>query len=303
MIASLSRSTTQQYNVTLKLWWNYCISNNHCVFDSSISYILSFLTDQFNKGATYGTLNSHRSALSLFLGDNVGSNELIRRLLKGVFKLRPNLPKYKHTWDPQVVLNHIAEWYPNSEITFDKITKKVVILLALCTGHRVQTLSLIKISNIVISTNGVRISISDIIKTSGPGKEHPVLFLPYFKDKPSICPASTLRDYLSATEDKRPPEVSNLLITVKRPHRGATAQSISRWIKQVLEESGVDVSVYSAHSTRHASTSAAAAAGVSVDVIRKAAGWTSSSQAFAKFYNRPIIDEGKFATSVCNISE
>ncbi|KAI8440715.1 hypothetical protein MSG28_009058 [Choristoneura fumiferana] len=78
---------------------------------------------------------------------------------------------------------------------------------------------------------------------------------------------------------------------MKRPHRDATAQSISRWIKQVLAKSGVDVSIFSAHSTRHAATSTAAAAGVSIDVIRKTAGWTATSQTFAKFYNRSIIDE------------
>ncbi|XP_060804898.1 uncharacterized protein LOC132902730 [Amyelois transitella] len=46
----------------------------------------------------------------------------------------------------------------------------------------------------------------------------------------------------------------------------------ARWIKTVLSESGVDASVFKAHSTRHAATSAAGAAGVSVETIRKAAG-------------------------------
>ncbi|XP_049886475.1 uncharacterized protein LOC126380940 [Pectinophora gossypiella] len=300
MLASLSDNTIMQYNVTLKLWWTYCHENKHNVFEGSVAIVLSFLTEQYNKGASYGSLNSHRSALSLFLGDNIGSNESVKRLLKGAYRKRPNLPKYSFTWDPQVVLNCIAEWYPNEELTLERITKKLVILLALCTAHRVQTFSLIKVDNIVISSSGVRIFITDIIKTSAANREQPRLFLPFFTDRPNICPATTLRDYLSITSDKRPESVPNLLLTVKRPYKSASAQSISRWIKQVLAESGVDVNTFSAHSTRHASTSAAAASGLSVDIIRKTAGWTKDSEIFAKFYHRRVIDESDFARSVCN---
>lgn len=88
------------------------------------------------------------------------------------------------------------------------------------------------------------------------------------------------------------------MLTYKKPHKPASSQSISRWIKQLLAESGVDVEKFSAHSTRHASTSTALAAGLSVDVIRKTAGWTSTSTAFARFYNRPIESEGVFAKTV-----
>lgn len=295
MLASLSSNTIQQYNVTFKLWWDFCNANNHNIFDRSIPTVLCFLSEQYMKGTSYGSLNSHRSALSLLLGDNIGAEDLVKRLLKGAFKLKPIFPKYCSTWDPQIVLNYVSNWYPNRELSREKITKKLVILLALCTAQRVQTLSLIKIENINICSNGINIAIKDIIKTSAAGREQPTLYLPYFQENPRICPATTLKDYLNVTNDDRPANVSNLLITMKRPYKSATAQSISRWIKQALAESGVDVAAFSAHSTRHASTSAAAAAGVSVDAIRKAAGWTKTSQVFAKFYHRPIVQDNNFA--------
>lgn len=209
------------------------------------------------------------------------------------------MPKYASTWDPQIVLGHISEWAPNSQLNLDKLTKKLVVLLALCTAHRVQTFSLIKIRNIKINDNGVEIIITDIIKTSGIGREQPVLFLPYFTDNIAICPATTLKDYISVTRDLRPPSCDHLLITVKRPHKNAKAQSISRWIKQTLGASGVDVAVFGAHSARHAATSAARKSGLSLDLIRKTAGWSASSQTFAKFYHRPIIEHVNFAKSVC----
>ncbi|CAH2209141.1 jg16987 [Pararge aegeria aegeria] len=290
MMASLADNTIKQYNVTLKLWWQFCSSHNIDVFNGSISDMLSFLTHQFNNGCSYGSLNSHRSALSLLLTNfDVGSDVCIKRLLKGAYKIRPNKPKYTSTWDPQLVLNHVSNWYPNLELSIEKITKKLVILLALCTAHRVQTFSLIKMKNVSITQTGVKIAITDIIKTSAPRRDQPILSLPFFRDNINICPASVLKDYIFVTKNMRTPNVGNLLLTFKKPHKATTAQSISRWIKQVISESGVDVNTFSAHSIRHAATSAAYHAGLSLDTIRKTAGWSSTSLAFARFYNRPIL--------------
>lgn len=299
MLASLSDNTKKQYSVSYKLWWQFCKTNNMNIFESTVAKVISFLTEEFNKGASYGSLNSHRSALSLLLGNNVGSDECIKRLLKGAYKLKPSRPKYTHTWDPQIVLNHISNWYPNRDLELSQLTKKVVILLALCTAQRVQTLSLIKISNIYISDAGVKILITDVIKSSAPGREQPILYLPFFIENKNICPATVLTDYIHVTKKLRDKNINNLILTIKKPHKTATAQTISRWIKLVLSESGVNTSIFSAHSTRHASTSSANSAGVCIDTIRKTAGWTSRSQTFAKFYKLNVINEAEFAESVC----
>lgn len=297
-MSSLSQNTLRQYNGTYKLWWQFCSTNKSNPYKSTLTPILIFLTEQFNKGAAYGSLNSHRSALSLLIGSNITHDERVKRLLKGAYKLRPAAPKYSFTWDPQIVLNFIAEWVPNKDLSIEKITKKLVVLLALCTAHRAQTLSLIKLDNVKIGPTGVQIGISDVIKTSAAGREQPVLFLPYFHENKAICPATAIEDYINMTNNIRSMTTNNLILTYKRPHKPATSQSISRWIKQVLSASGVNVSTFSAHSTRHAATSTASASGVSLDIIRKTAGWTNKSQSFAKFYHRQILNNDSFAKSV-----
>lgn len=302
MLASISENTMKQYSTTYKLWWQFCLEKNINTFEAPLSAVIGFLVELFNKGASYGTINSHRSALSLLLGNNVGSDERIKRLLKGIYRKKPTRPKYNTTWDPKTVLDYVSKWYPNSDLNLAKISKKLSILLALCTSHRVQTFSLIKTTNITRSASGIKITIPDMIKTSAPNRDQPVLFLPYFVDNPSICPARTLDDYLNVTIGLRPEGTDSLLLTYKKPYKKASSQTISRWIKQTLEESGVNVTIFSAHSTRHASTSAAASAGVCIDTIRKTAGWSTSSMTFARFYNRPVTDEGNFARSVCAIS-
>lgn len=300
MLSSLANNTIQQYNCTYKLWWSYCNNLNLNPYTTrSETTVLSFLTNLFDQGAAYGSLNSHRSALALLLDCDLGNYKLIGRFFKGVYKLRPTLPKYLGTWDPQIVLNHIAHWKPHSEISLEKLTKKVTILLALCTAHRAQTFSLIKINNIRIGVDSIKINISDIIKTSGANRAQPLLILPFFRENEDICPATAITDYLCRTERLRTDTLNNLLLTFKPPHRPASSQTVSRWVKQVLAESGVDVATFSAHSTRHAATSAAKSAGVSLDVIRKTAGWTSTSGTFAKFYDRPLVNDDIFARSVC----
>lgn len=300
MLTSISNSTMKQYEVTYRLWWNYCSKNNIIdFFNPPVESVITFLVEIFQNGASYGSINSHRSALSLLLIYKIGSNECIKRILKGMYKQRPTRPKYTNIWDPQIVLNHVSSWYPNRTLSLEKLTKKVSILLALCTAHRVQTLSLLKVSNISRSQSGLKILVSDVVKTSAAGREQPVLLLPYYLDNVQICPATTIDDYLINTADLRTDGMDNLLLTFRKPNRKATSQTISRWIRQVLSESGIDLGVFGAHSTRHASTSAAASAGIDINTIRRTAGWTSTSSTFMRFYNRPLQDEGSFARAAC----
>lgn len=289
MISSLSKNTLLQYNSSIKLWWQYCSDKNiYDLHNVTVNDLLDFLSDCFQKGSSYGTLNNHRSAISLISLNTIGNDDRIKRFFKGVFKLRPSYARYSVTWDPIIVLDFLANFHPNDSLPLEILTKKLVVLLSLATGHRTQTLSLIRIKNIQRFADRIIIKVTDIIKTSSIGKSQPILDLPFFTERPSICPAETLITYMNITSNHRSTNEEKLILTYKRPYQAATPQSLGRWIKQTIEESGVDTNIFRAHSTRHAATSAAYRAGVSVDTIRKAAGWSQQSAVFANFYNRPI---------------
>lgn len=89
-----------------------------------------------------GSLNSLRSALSLIIGSHLGTNDQIKRLFKGFFKLRPTAPKYNSTWNVSILLKHIEDNYLDKN-NLEKNTRKTVTLLALASGQRAQTLALI----------------------------------------------------------------------------------------------------------------------------------------------------------------
>lgn len=101
----------------------------------------------------------------------LGKNEKIQRFFKGVAKLRPAARRYDSTWDPKIVLRFLSTFYPKEEISLENLSLKLVTLLALATGHRMQTLSLIDTRNIYRETkNELEIKIPDSLKTFGPKK-------------------------------------------------------------------------------------------------------------------------------------
>lgn len=303
MVASLADNTVKQYDTSLRKWFTHCHVSGIDPYNASITDVLLFLTQIFDTGARYGTLNSCRSALSLLLGQEKINIDCISRYFKGIFRLRPPLPKYNLTWNIDLVLNYLSNWYPNEDLGLEKISKKLVTILALVTAHRAQTLSKIKISNIVTSESGTIIKIPDLIKTSRLGSLQPLLSLPFFEQKPQICPARTLHTYLDQTRQLRQSQQS-LFISFKKPYREVTSQTLGRWVKDTLKKCGINTEVFTAHSTRHAATSKAYKSGISLDTIRKSAGWSATSAVFAKHYNKVITDNmitsDEFARNILN---
>ena len=64
----------------------------------------------------------------------------------------------------------------------------------------------------------------------------------------------------------------------------------------MLGLAGINTELFSAHSTRCASTSKATAS-VSTDVILATAGWTEEST-FRKFYNKPVAVTNQMSVAV-----
>lgn len=163
------------------------------------------------------------------------------------------------------------------------------MLLALTSAHRLQTLSLIKLKNIHINPASKEIAIPDNIKTSGKNKYQPILSFPFFKEKPQLCVGSTICHYINLTKSLRPKSEKRLILTTRKPYKPASTQTLSKWLKKVLDLSGIESNIFKGYSTLHAASSAAARAGLNIEIIRKTAGWSEKSLVFNKFYNKPLL--------------
>lgn len=227
---------------------------------------------------------------------DLGADPTMRRFSKGMSRLRPSQPKYGNTWDPQQILNYI-ENLP-TPLSLPVLSQKLVTLLALITGGRLQTISVIKLGNIIQNQDDIQISITERIKTSGLNREQPTLHIPFFKQRPALCVASTLKEYLKTTAPLRNSQEKFLFLTTRKPHSVANKQTISRWVREILASAGIDTSTFKPHSIRHASSSAALKQGISLEVICRTAGWSERTETFAKFYNRPLSKKTDYAKAI-----
>ena len=103
-----------------------------------------------------------------------------------------------------------------------------------------------------------------------------------------------MKAYLDGTSALRG-GAQQLFVSYSKPFKSVSRDTISRWVKTVMQKSGIDVNLFKQHSTRAAATSKAYFKSVPLEHILSAAGW-SSSDTFAKFYKKPVINTDSFST-------
>ena len=109
-----------------------------------------------------------------------------------------------------------------------------------------------------------------------------------FDQEPNLCVIPHLKAYVDDTSvHKGDTNRNQLLLSFQKPFKPVSMDTISQWIRNVFKDVGIDTTKFGAHSTRAASTSAAAKAGKPIEVILKSAGW-SNWGIFAKFFQKPI---------------
>lgn len=169
ILESWSEGTRKQYNNVLKKWESFCGKEEINVLQTSVDKVLLFLSELFDSGVGFSAINTARSALSAILppvdGRPVGEHPLVSRLLKGVKAKRPSLPRYKYTWDPSLVINHLRK----GSDSLKDITLHLTMLLALVSGQRAQTLHALKVSDMSSSESEITLVISSPLKASWDG--------------------------------------------------------------------------------------------------------------------------------------
>ena len=175
----------------------------------------------------------------------------------------------------------------------EQLTKKLVILLCLLSASRVQTIAKINIDYIHLGDEEVTIYIPSLLKSTKPSFHQQPILLTHYAPNPKLSITSCLTEYLERTKNIRenlPGNPKNLILSYAYPHMPVSSSTIARYAKSFLKEAGIDIKVFSAHSTRASSSSKADAAGLSLVNICKAAGWKTEST-FRRFYQLPVKRE------------
>ena len=290
-MASWQDSTQKQYAGYLQKWQRFCSGRKVDIFSPPVEEVLHFLTELFEANCGYSALNTARSVLSTFIvlpgNISVGNHPLVTRFMKGVFQSRPTFPKYAEIWDVNVVLSYLKTLSPVAKLSLKDLTYKVTMMLMLLSGQRIQTIQLLDLKDMTVSKSQFTFKVSSKVKHTKPGRHlQDLKFTAYAPDR-RLCIYTYLQKYLAVTKPLRRDE-TKLLISFHKPYQAVSRDTIRRWIKQVLSNSGIDTNVFSAYSTRSASVSAANLKGVPLDKILLAGGWSHAST-FSEYYNKPIV--------------
>ena len=277
------KGTKTKYKSVQRAWIRYCkdLRIDHTKPDTFT--FVNFLASGFERKLKWGTLRSYVPALSSYLR-HVDIYQ-VRKLLRGVFNLRPPVARYTAIWDVNTVLDYLGAMRTDN---MKDLSMKLATLLMILSGNRVNMLTHFSISNMFITEEECTFVFSHVLKNTRPGfNAQPMTFRAYpFCD--TLCPVKTIWQYVhlrnSVTNDTQ-----FFVTTTKKNgvHRGATSDTIARWIKEMLGLSGIDSGKYPAHSCRSASTSAALFRGINLGTIIKSASW-SNVKTFKTYYLRDI---------------
>ncbi len=286
--------THRQYDCYLKKWVYYCKSVNINAMNPTINDVLSYMLSCYKSGLGYSGLGTLRSALSKIIkidGKPLGQHEYVSLFLKAVFQERPVLSRKGITWEINDMLNYLRSLTPIHDLTLETLTKKTLMLMAILSGQRGQTLHALSIDSVNLFDDKVIFYINTPLKTTRPGHHNGILRFNSFPQDPDICVVVHIHEYVSRTESLRPqflPGKDRLFfITYGTPHQDASRDSIRRWMKDFFRNAGIDPAEFSPHSTRGASTSAATLTNVPINTILRTGGWSCEST-FTRHYNLTV---------------
>ena len=104
------------------------------------------------------------------LNSFIGSSALCKTLFffRGVFRIRPPMPRCSTTVHVRLVLDCLCELGPSDCLALNSLTFKTVILMALLSAQRYQTLNLIEVQNISFSSSSITLIVPAHLKHSRP---------------------------------------------------------------------------------------------------------------------------------------
>ena len=287
-----SSGTTRAYQSGWSKFRGWCDQQQVDPVSCPVEVMVNFLAEQQHL-VLFGTLAGYRTAISFFHqrvdGVPVGKHPLVAELMKGAFRDDPPVPRYTETWDVSMVLTYLQKLGPNAGLTQKELTLKLAMLLVLVSRARGHELHGINPEAISWHEDKVVCHILGMTKTKTMSRPQKAFELLRFKESNNIDPVQCLKSYLNMTANQRETKVqkSHLFLSFVPPHHVVKTCSIARWLRLIMQEAGIDMSKFKAHSTRSAAVSKVPLAGMSVNEIAKLGDWSNAST-FYRFYKKDV---------------
>ena len=90
--------------------------------------------------------------------------------MKGIFHLRPSLPKYIFTWDIKILLDYYRSQSSNNDLDLKALTFKATTLLTLLLCQRAQAAYWLEQKHIKVEEDKIQIVFPSLVKQTRPVK-------------------------------------------------------------------------------------------------------------------------------------
>ncbi|KAI2652819.1 Transposon Ty3-G Gag-Pol polyprotein [Labeo rohita] len=316
LLQSRAPSTRKLYALKWKLFTSWCGRRQQNPVNCPVGSVLEFLQDRLSAGLSHSTLKVYVAAIAAYHaplgGLSVGKNPLVTRFLRGALRLRPPVRPRVPSWDLSVVLDALClpPFEPIEEISDCHLSFKTSFLLALSSLKRVGDLQALSVAP----------SFLDFAPGLSKAFLHPrtgyVPKVPSFAPRPVVlqafcpppfrepdqqklncmCPVRALDAYVHRVATWRRSDQLFVCFGPQRRGLPASKQTISRWIVEAIllayESSGLPPPLgVKAHSTRSMAASKSFLAGIPLQDICNAAGW-STPLTFVRFYRLDLLTPG-----------
>lgn len=146
--------------------------------------------------AKLGFTSHHQICYSMLTSRSHIHHPLVFWFLKGIYETPKPQPKYKAIWDVAVVLKHLKTLEPLEELHLKDLTLKLLLLLLLATGQSGQTIYLLNLDGMTMSSQTCHFELLEHIKTSKPSKKRNSIIIHSYRADNTLCPLLTLKEYL-----------------------------------------------------------------------------------------------------------
>ena len=130
ILESWRTKTNKSYDSLFGRWSRWCGERGSDPFSGPVTEVANFLATLYQEGYQYNSVNAYGSAISSVHekveGVVIGQHPIITRLLKGIYNVRPPLPRYNGTWNVQTALNHLESLGETKNLTLKLLTMKTV---------------------------------------------------------------------------------------------------------------------------------------------------------------------------------
>ena len=203
--------------------------------------VLTFLSDSFDNGLQYRSINVLRSTLSVthpkIDGYAVGQHPYVVNLLKGILNQRSPKPRNSQTWDASTVMSHLVKMGNNSKLSLKHLFWKLSTIFAIIYCKRVSSLAHLDLNH-RLAPEGITFILSKT-KTTRPDKPVSAI-VPLFPEDTKLCLVACFKQYITSTATLRTTpesEPKRLFILYIKPYRAVSPSIIARWIRELLAES------------------------------------------------------------------